>query len=112
MLYRAAPPTWLTDATITGLCMRLVKDYPTCLFAGFQAALSKSKRTQNPAERCLDEATHGVDTVMLPLNVSNYHWCYVVIKVERKRISYYDPLNQAQYMNAANAVATSLKLRG
>ncbi|KAG1711914.1 hypothetical protein DVH05_009155 [Phytophthora capsici] len=122
MLYRAAPPSWLTDATITGLCMRLVKDYPMCRFAGFQAALTKSKRTRNPAERCLDEATRdrvvqqvsedGVDTVMLPLNFSNYHWCCVVVKVERKRIFYYDPLNQAQYMNAANAVATSLKLSG
>ncbi|ETK83245.1 hypothetical protein F441_11761 [Phytophthora nicotianae CJ01A1] len=93
---------------------------PGLRFAGFQAAFTKGKRTRNPGERCLDDATRGrvlqqvnedgVDTVMLPLNFSNYHWCCVVVKVEKKRIYYYDPLNQAQYTNAANAVATSLEM--
>ncbi|ETM33073.1 hypothetical protein L914_19650 [Phytophthora nicotianae] len=103
VLYRAAPPLWLTDATIRGLCMRLVNDYPTCRFAGFQAAFTKNKRMWNPNERCHDEAVcdrvlqqvkeDGVKTIMLPLNFSNFHWCCLVVKVETKRIFFYDPVN-------------------
>ncbi|ETI43194.1 hypothetical protein F443_11807 [Phytophthora nicotianae P1569] len=116
-LYRAAPPSWLTDAMIKWI---VYTSSPGLRFAGFQAAFTKGKRTRNPGERCLDDATRGrvlqqvnedgVDTVMLSLNFSNYHWCCVVVKVEKKRKYYYDPLNQAQYTNAANAVATSLEM--
>eukprot|EP00644_Phytophthora_capsici_P016904 jgi/Phyca11/125659/e_gw1.59.28.1 len=54
----------------------------------------------------------GVDTVLLPLNFENFHWCCVTVKVSSKRIYYYDPLNQAAYKNAANAVTTHLKITG
>jgi hypothetical protein len=37
LLYRATPPpTWLTDAAIRALCVRLTADFRTCRFAGFQ----------------------------------------------------------------------------
>ncbi|OWZ02724.1 hypothetical protein PHMEG_00025668 [Phytophthora megakarya] len=122
MLYRAIPPTWLTDASIRALCLRLVTDYPACRFAGFQSATSKAKRTRKDDDVVLDKhirdrviaqaAEPGVDTVLLPLNFSSAHWCCVVVKVSAKRIYYYDPLNQAPYRNAARAVATHLKIAG
>jgi len=36
----------------------------------------------------------------------------LVVKVSAKRIYYYDPLNQAPYRNAAQAVAAHLKISG
>ncbi|ETN06782.1 hypothetical protein PPTG_23268 [Phytophthora nicotianae INRA-310] len=54
----------------------------------------------------------GVDTVLLPLNFDNFHWCCVVVKANAKRIYYYDPLNHASYKNACNAVGTHLKILG
>ncbi|KAG1709272.1 hypothetical protein DVH05_019915 [Phytophthora capsici] len=109
LLYRASPPTWLPDASIRAL------------FAGFQSAVARSKRTRTE-EPVVDLATRervikmscedGVDTVLLPLNFSNFHWCCVIVKVHAKRIYYYDPLNQGPYIKAANAVATSLKIGG
>eukprot|EP00644_Phytophthora_capsici_P018602 jgi/Phyca11/128037/e_gw1.73.65.1 len=122
MLYRATPPVWLNDATIRALCLRLCEDYPTCRFAGFQSATTKSKRTRNPDEQVVDAAVRDqviqqaseqdVETVLLPLNFMNFHWCCVTVMVSQKRIFYYDPLNQGPYMNAAKAVATHLKLAG
>ncbi|ETP30848.1 hypothetical protein F442_20242 [Phytophthora nicotianae P10297] len=49
---------------------------------------------------------------MLPLNFPNFHWCCLVVKVETKRIFFYDPVNQAPFKNAAKEEATSLKLSG
>ncbi|OWZ20484.1 LOW QUALITY PROTEIN: hypothetical protein PHMEG_0005100 [Phytophthora megakarya] len=122
MLYRATPPTWLTDASIRALCLRLAKDYPACRFAGFQSAAATTKRTRASEATVMERETRdrvlaqvaepGVDTVMLPLNFSNAHWCCLVVKVSAKRIYYYDPLNQAPYRNAAQAVATHLKVSG
>eukprot|EP00644_Phytophthora_capsici_P001105 jgi/Phyca11/121307/e_gw1.43.209.1 len=54
----------------------------------------------------------GVITVFVPLNFGNMHWCCVVVKVAAKRLFYYNPLNQAPYMNAAKEVAVSLKIAG
>eukprot|EP00644_Phytophthora_capsici_P007033 jgi/Phyca11/103913/e_gw1.8.554.1 len=100
----------------------LCEDYPTCRFAGFQSATTKSKRTRNPDEQVVDAAVRDqviqqaseqdVETVLLPLNFMNFHWCCVTVMVSQKRIFYYDPLNQGPYMNAAKAVASHLKLAG
>ncbi|KAG2932710.1 hypothetical protein PC110_g2530 [Phytophthora cactorum] len=83
---------------------------------------NNKKRTRNndesPVEASIRDrilkqvAESGVDTVLLPLNFMNAHWCCVAIKVQAKRIIYYDLLNQAPYMNAANAIATHLKISG
>ncbi|KAL3661392.1 hypothetical protein V7S43_013595 [Phytophthora oleae] len=54
----------------------------------------------------------GPDTVLLPLNLTNSHWCCVVVEVNAKRIYYYDPLNQVPYLSAAKAIATHLKISG
>ncbi|KAI9994697.1 hypothetical protein PInf_011524 [Phytophthora infestans] len=54
----------------------------------------------------------GVESVFVPLNFGNLHWCCVVVKVAAKRIFYYDPLNQASYMNASKEVAVTLKIAG
>ncbi|OWY98730.1 hypothetical protein PHMEG_00030436 [Phytophthora megakarya] len=91
-------------------------------FAGIQSAVPATKRTRNTEAVPVDKATRdrifsqvaesGVDTVMLPLNFSNAHWCCIVIKVNAKRIHHYDPLNQAPYKNACDAIATHLKLSG
>ncbi|KAI9981399.1 hypothetical protein PInf_009151 [Phytophthora infestans] len=122
MLYSASPPTWLSDAALRALCLRLTDNYPTVRFAGFQSAVAKQRRSRktdaSPVEdtirqRLLQQVQEdGVDTVLLPLNFDNFHWCCVVVKVNAKRIYYYDPLNHASYKNACNAVGTHLKISG
>ncbi|ETK83091.1 hypothetical protein L915_11626 [Phytophthora nicotianae] len=121
LLYRVSPPTWLSDASIRALCIRLCEDYSSCRFAGFHSAVARPNRTRTE-EPVVDHATRervikmaredDVDTVLLPLNFSNFCWCCVVVKVHAKRIYYYDPLNQGPYIKAANAVANSLKIGG
>ncbi|ETL41098.1 hypothetical protein L916_07848, partial [Phytophthora nicotianae] len=73
LLYRATPPTWLSDAAIRALCDRLVADFPKCRFAGFVSASTKKKRTRtkddlpvdsNLRDRLLKQVTEPeVDTV-------------------------------------------------
>ncbi|KAL3667838.1 hypothetical protein V7S43_007388 [Phytophthora oleae] len=46
MMYRATPPTWLTEASIRALCVCLVNGYPACRFARFQSVTAKAKRTR------------------------------------------------------------------
>ncbi|ETI41588.1 hypothetical protein F443_13184 [Phytophthora nicotianae P1569] len=113
MLYSASPPTWISDAAL---------HYSTVRFAGFQSAVAKQRRSRKTDEspvaepirhRLLQQVKEdGVDTVLLPLNSDNFHWCCVVVKVNAKRIYYYDPLNHASYKNACNAVGTHLKILG
>lgn len=121
LLYRLTPPTWLSDASISALCVRLVQDYPHCRFAGFQNAEITRRRTRSSNETHGSEDTvrvlqyvaeEGVETVMLPLNFHNAHWCCLVVEVKAKRIVYYDPLNQKPYLNAAKAIANRFKLNG
>jgi hypothetical protein len=107
MLYRATPPTWLTDAAIGGLCERLVNDYLECRFTGFQNVEMTQRRTRSNEDTHVNEETRqrvikyvaeeGVDTIMLPLNFPNAYWCCVVVKA--KRIFYYDSLNQKPCIN-------------
>eukprot|EP00644_Phytophthora_capsici_P006818 jgi/Phyca11/103617/e_gw1.8.178.1 len=93
-----------------------------CRFAGFQAAVVKTTRTRKTEKTALSEDVRdcvlrqaqeqGVESVFIPLNFGNLHWCCVVVKVAAKRICYYDPLNQPGYMNTAKEVAVSLKIAG
>ncbi|KUF74548.1 hypothetical protein AM587_10006904 [Phytophthora nicotianae] len=122
MLYTVSPPEWLTDAAIRAVCWRLTEDYPTCRFAGFQSASPKQNRTRNKENDLVDVSIRtavqqyirddSVQTVMLPLNFDNFHWCCVVIKVTEKRIYSYDPLNQTAYVNACSDIATTMKITG
>lgn len=122
LLYTVKPTTWLSDGAIRALCERLVNDYPGCRFAGFQDAVMMSKKTRstqdNPVQdrirdRIIQQVGEpGVDVVLLPLNFHNAHWCCVVVRVEVKRIFYYDPLNQASYLQSARSIATFLKISG
>ncbi|ETI49186.1 hypothetical protein F443_06891 [Phytophthora nicotianae P1569] len=103
ILYRAMPPSWLSDASIRALCV-------------------KTKRTWNGADTVLSDDIRDcvlrqvkeeeVESVFLPLNFDNLYWCCVVVKVKTTRIYYYDPLNHTLYKNAVNAVAVRLKLAG
>ncbi|GMF45509.1 unnamed protein product [Phytophthora fragariaefolia] len=120
LLYTVKLTTWLSDGAIRALCERLVHDNPGRRFAGFQDAVMKSKKTRGTEgnliqdrirERILQQVREpGVDVVLLPLNFHNAHWCCVVIRVEAKRIFYYDPLNQASYLQSARAIVTFLKI--
>jgi hypothetical protein len=122
MLYRATPPTWLTDAALSACCERLVSDYGECRFAGCATASTVSKRTRSKGGTAVDDQTRdkilnqarevGVDAIFLPVNFMNAHWCCVVVKVQAKRIFFYDPLNQAPYKNACMQIATHLKVSG
>ncbi|KAL3658029.1 hypothetical protein V7S43_017071 [Phytophthora oleae] len=103
LLYRATPPTWLSDAAI-------------------RALFTKSKKTRSTDLNQVEESTlnrmlhqvgeRGVDVVMLPLNFGNAHWCCVVVRVKAKRIFYYDPLNQSAYLQPAGDIAKHIKIRG
>ncbi|KAL3674455.1 hypothetical protein V7S43_000404 [Phytophthora oleae] len=122
LLYKATPPTWLSAAAIRALCERLVADFPVFRFAGFQSAVTKSKKTRSADLNQVEESTlnrilhqvkeRGVDVVMLPLNFGNTHWCCVVVRVKAKRIFYYDPLNQSAYLQPAGDIAKYMKIRG
>jgi hypothetical protein len=80
-----------------------------------------SKRTRSEDGTAVDDQTRdmvvnqarevGVDTIFLPVNFMNAHWCCLVVKVQAKRIFFYDPLNQAPYKNACMQIATQLKVK-
>ncbi|KAE9095774.1 hypothetical protein PF007_g17260 [Phytophthora fragariae] len=122
MLYRVIPPTWLSDASIRALCVHLTHDFPSCRFAGFQDAVPHKTRTRRssaaPVSKEIQDrvfqqvAEEGVECVLLPLNFHNTHWCCLMVVVSTQRIFYYDPLNQAVYLKAANAIAQHLKISG
>ncbi|OWZ08517.1 hypothetical protein PHMEG_00018925 [Phytophthora megakarya] len=107
---------------IRALCVRLERDYPSCKFAGFQNAVTKSKKARPSEDKPIQDRTRdrilqqvvesGVDVVLLSLNFHNAHWCCVVIRIQAKRIVYYDPINQASYLQSAKAIATYLKASG
>ncbi|OWZ16801.1 hypothetical protein PHMEG_0009353 [Phytophthora megakarya] len=107
MLYRAIPPTWLSDASINGLCLCLMHDFPSYRFAGFQDATPTKTKTRNssavPATREIQDGVFqqvsvgSVECVLVPLNFHNAHWCCLVVQVSTRRIFYYNPLNQALY---------------
>jgi Ulp1 family protease len=99
-----------------------VNDCPNCRFAGFQDAVTTSKTTRSTKDNPVQDTIRdrimqqvgetGVDVVLLPLNFHNAHWCCVVIRVKAKRIFYYDPLNQASYLQSAQAISTFLRIAG
>ncbi|EGZ24706.1 hypothetical protein PHYSODRAFT_486010 [Phytophthora sojae] len=76
---------------------------------GLLSALDRERPTLVETQRL---HAFGVEVVLLPLNFPKAHWCCVIIKVTKKCILYYDPLNQVSFMNTAKAVATQLKIRG
>eukprot|EP00644_Phytophthora_capsici_P010033 jgi/Phyca11/130069/e_gw1.90.71.1 len=89
------------EVTLLGLLNALERDKP-------DSVLSADIR-----DRVLRQVKEeGVESVFLPLNFGNLHWCCVVVKVHTKRIYYYDPLNHTSYKSAANAVAVRLKVAG
>ncbi|OWZ09102.1 LOW QUALITY PROTEIN: hypothetical protein PHMEG_00018252 [Phytophthora megakarya] len=74
-------------------------------------AVTKAKRTRTSEDKPIQDRTRdrilqqvvesGVDVVLLSLNFHNAHWCCVVIRVQAKPIVYYDPINQASYVQSA-----------
>jgi hypothetical protein len=120
MLYRLTPPTWMTDAAIRACCERLVADTETCSFAGEQTAHAMTKRIRSKDAVQVDVAVRDkilgyakesdVESIFVPVNFMNAHCCCLVIKVQAKRIFFYDPLKQAPYKNACTALATHLKV--
>jgi hypothetical protein len=76
-------------------------DNPACRFAGLQTASATTKRTRSKDAELVDMSVRdrvmgqiqedGVDTVFLPVNFRNTHWCCLVTKVEVKWIFSYEP---------------------
>ncbi|OWZ07585.1 LOW QUALITY PROTEIN: hypothetical protein PHMEG_00020002 [Phytophthora megakarya] len=117
LLYRATPPTWLTDAAIHACCERLVQDFPVSSqwspeVSGRGTMIQAHSKKQRDFVFFQQVQEPGVETVLLPLNFMNAHWCCVIVKVNAKRILYYDPLDQDPYMKAAADVCTYLKVSG
>ncbi|KAE8999099.1 hypothetical protein PR002_g18562 [Phytophthora rubi] len=91
MLYRLTPPTWMTDAAIRACCERLVADTGTCRFAGELTRRTMTKKTRSKDAVQVDVALRNrimayakesaVESIFVPVNFMNAHWCCLVIKV-------------------------------
>lgn len=122
MVYRATPPVWLNDACIRALCHRLIKDYPTVRFAGIQTAIQQPKRTRNRQLQEVDKcilakvkeaiAIDSVETVVIPVNFKDAHWCAIIVVPLKMRIYYYDSLLQRAFFEPVRDIATSIKRQG
>ncbi|KAE8996907.1 hypothetical protein PF011_g15715 [Phytophthora fragariae] len=96
MLYRLTPPTWMTDAAIRACCERLVAGTGTCRFAGELTGRTMTKKTRSKDAVQVDVALRNrimgyakesaVESIFVPVNFMNAHWCCLVIKVQAKRI--------------------------
>ncbi|KAE8882723.1 hypothetical protein PF003_g33115 [Phytophthora fragariae] len=119
MLYRAAPPVWLSDACIRALCERLVHDFASARFAGVQNAKQQPKRTRNRQSQEVDPcvlekvreaaAISNMETVMIPVNFENSHWCALIVKTAERRIYYYDSLMQGAFSGPLREIANSIR---
>ncbi|RLN98030.1 hypothetical protein BBJ28_00023392 [Nothophytophthora sp. Chile5] len=119
MLYRATPPTWLNDAFIRALCDRLANDSPAVHYGRLQTVKPKSRRVtaQVMDSHILDRVKalveeYEVDAVLIPVNFESAHWCGIVVKLAAKRIYFYDPLNQAAFLNVIQDLAWYMKRNG
>ncbi|RLN87797.1 hypothetical protein BBJ28_00022322 [Nothophytophthora sp. Chile5] len=130
MLYRATPPTWLNGAFIQALCVRLEIDFPSVFFDGMISAYPRSKSSKKGSKVTAKHVTNaydvdtkilqrikrlaienGVDTMFFPVNFDDAHWCGIVVKVQAKRVIFYDPLNDAIYKSTLENIAWSIKRR-
>ncbi|RLN96847.1 hypothetical protein BBJ28_00025001, partial [Nothophytophthora sp. Chile5] len=130
MLYRATPPTWLNGAFIQALCVRLEVDFPSAFFGGMISANPRSKSSKKGSKLTAKHVNNaydvdtkilqrvkrlaienGVDTMFFPVNFDDAHWCGIVVKVQAKRVIFYDPLNDAIYKSTLENIAWSIKRR-
>lgn len=67
LIYRLAPPQWLSDSTIRIVCNCLCNDFATARFGGIQSAAPKprtrSKSTQNMDQNIITAVKEAVNTV-------------------------------------------------
>ncbi|OWZ06516.1 hypothetical protein PHMEG_00021222 [Phytophthora megakarya] len=109
-LYRLTPPR----LAICACCERLVTTTGTCRFAGLQTAKDTRNKNAGIMDTALRDRMVGyvneadLETIFDPVNFMNAHWCCLEIKVQAKRIVFYDPLNQGPYENARMEIATHL----
>lgn len=41
-------------------------------------------------------SSHGISTVLLPVNFGNVHWCGIMISVDAETVTYYESMNSAK----------------
>ncbi|RLN37245.1 hypothetical protein BBJ28_00016762 [Nothophytophthora sp. Chile5] len=118
-LYRTTPPTWLNGSFIRVVCHRFDQDSPAVRYIGEQKIKPKSRRNLEPVMdvEIVDRVNvtveeTGVDAVLISVNFAGAHWCCIVVKVEDKRIYFYDHLNQAAFKTMCYYLACSLKTNG
>ncbi|RLN06548.1 hypothetical protein BBJ28_00014191, partial [Nothophytophthora sp. Chile5] len=121
LLYRATPPCWLNDACIRVLCERLNSDFPTCRFGGIQTANQQSVRRRHSSPQHVDTTVaeyvrasltdSDVETIMIPVNFPDTHWCSLIVRVSDKKIFYYDSMHQIGFMAVLADLAKSLKTK-
>ncbi|GLE11463.1 hypothetical protein PINS_up023905 [Pythium insidiosum] len=112
MLYRIQPPHEFNDAIIRAVCDRILQVYPKTHHAGMPTAKPKSKMQtkQRVAPSLIDRIKTladdpDINTLLLPVNFGNTHWCGIIVDVEGKRVCYYDSLSSAHYKSALDNLA-------
>jgi hypothetical protein len=82
------------------VCLRLQAKVPSVRYADSppvkpKTARGKSHATPAALNICVAKLANeeGVETVLIPANYGNAHWCGIVVRVKEKRVLYYDPLN-------------------
>ncbi|KAJ0391094.1 hypothetical protein ATCC90586_011090 [Pythium insidiosum] len=114
MLYRLQPPQYVNDAMIRALCERLEGHHPTVRYGGMLTAkATKRRRDQDIDPAVLSRLTFfletsGIDTVLLPVNFGNHHWCCIIIDYPGFKIRYYDPAHIKDYRTALDALSWQL----
>jgi hypothetical protein len=96
MLYRIQPPNWFNDALIRAVCVRLMQAHPTtryCEISNPSAAHTATNISAIAAVAYL-ALEEGVETVLVPVNVANVHWCGIIVSNVDKTVRYYDSLNK------------------
>jgi hypothetical protein len=118
-LYRALPPTYLNDAIIRAVCLRLQAIVPSVRYADSPPVKPKTARGKSnatPAALNIRVAKlaneEGVETVLIPVNFGNAHWCGIAVRVKEQRVLYYDPLSQANYKQSLDQMSHSLASNG
>jgi hypothetical protein len=116
ILYRALPPTYLNDAMINAACERIMALYPRTRYIGGTTASFRTKTqgiNRNTLTRIKDFVAGGdVDTVFIPVNFGNAHWCGIIVGVPEKIIFTYDPLNHTDFRTSLTRLGDSLVRNG
>ncbi|XP_026290701.1 uncharacterized protein LOC113215308 [Frankliniella occidentalis] len=83
---------WLYSSVINAYLNSLEDQYPLCLALSSDLAIRASRGQSNLRVLQKSFADSQKDVVLLPCNLSGYHWCIIAVHLTTPKILYYDPL--------------------